>query len=86
MGIRRHASEDVERSARQGENMLLTNMRSTKVIPFLELGNICPIHKYNKATMTNITCAICLEDFKDDLFVRVLPCRHGYCTACIGKS
>jgi hypothetical protein len=65
--------------------MLLTNLRTAKVIPFLELANVCPIQKYDKTTMTNTTCAICLEDFKDDILVRVLPCRHGYCTACIGK-
>lgn len=59
---------------------------SLQVIPFMELDKLCRIVTYGEATMTNNVCAICLEDFKNDSFVRVLPCHHGYCTACIGKS
>lgn len=65
--------------------MLRDLRREGRVIPFLELEKICPILLYKDTTMTNATCAICLDDFKDDFFVRVLPCHHGYCTACIGK-
>lgn len=67
--------------------MLLRTVRSEErhVIPFLELSNLCPMQKYDETSMTNSTCAICLDDFKDDFYVRVLPCNHGYCTACIGK-
>lgn len=84
--VRRPISSDLESNER-GDNMLLRDVRSEErhVIPFLELSNLCPIQKYDEASMTNSTCAICLDDFKDDFYVRVLPCKHGYCTACIGK-
>ena len=67
---------------------MLTDLRSEGryVIPFTELGNLCPIQMFDKASMKNPNCAICLDDFKDDYYVRVLPCHHGYCTACIGKK
>lgn len=79
--VRRAASEDLE-----GGNMLRDLRREgMHIIPFLQLEEICPILLYKETTMTNSTCAICLDDFKDDFYVRVLPCHHGYCTACIGK-
>jgi hypothetical protein len=83
--VRRPIPQDLENPTR-GNNMLMTNLRvkGQHTIPFLELANICPILMYDKATMTNSTCAVCLDDFKDDFYVRVLPCHHGYCTACIG--
>ena len=30
-------------------------------------------------------CGICLERFKDDQFLRVLPCRHFFCAECIER-
>lgn len=82
--VRRPIANDLENNGR-GDNMLLRTVRSEErhVIPFLELSNLCPIQKYDETSMTNSTCAICLDDFKDDFYVRVLPCNHGYCTACI---
>lgn len=67
--------------------MSLQDLTSTRnrVVPFLELDDVGPFLLYNKASMTNSACAICLDDFQGDFFVRVLPCHHGYCTACIGK-
>jgi hypothetical protein len=84
---RRSQSEDVENNV-GGQNMLMADIRSEErhVIPFLELSNVCPIIAYNETpSMKNNSCAICLDDFNDDYYVRVLPCHHGYCTACIGK-
>lgn len=71
--------------AERGENLLMTDMQLGDVIPFEKLAKICPILKYRDVNTLNTTCAICLDDFKDDYYVRVLPCHHGYCTACIGK-
>lgn len=66
----------------------MTNLRPEDqivIIPYHKLANISPIVMYDKAaTMKNSACAICLDDFKSDNYVRVLPCHHGYCTACIG--
>ncbi|CEP16642.1 hypothetical protein [Parasitella parasitica] len=71
---------DIEASP-QGN--LLMQDRVDGVIPFEQLQHLCPIEKYSDATMLNSTCAICLDDLDDDYYVRVLPCHHGYCTACI---
>ncbi|KAI8967311.1 hypothetical protein BDF20DRAFT_917780 [Mycotypha africana] len=70
------------------QNLLLQDMHDTnEVILFDQLKKICPIIKYTEAKQNynqlNTTCAICIDEFEDDSYVRVLPCRHGYCTACI---
>ncbi|KAI9482892.1 MAG: hypothetical protein EXX96DRAFT_518803 [Benjaminiella poitrasii] len=65
------------------DNLLLTDLPPSDVIPFEKLGELCPIVKYEDVSMLNTTCAICLDDFMADFYVRVLPCHHGYCTACI---
>jgi hypothetical protein len=36
-------------------------------------------------TQPNITCAICMEDFKINAKARYLECTHKYCVSCIGK-
>jgi hypothetical protein len=74
------------RDSNPGHSLLLNDQQTTQhLMPFLDLHTLCPITTYGQTSMTNTACAICLDDFKDDFFVRVLPCRHGYCTACIGK-
>ncbi|KAK4511343.1 uncharacterized protein ATC70_012558 [Mucor velutinosus] len=73
--------QDVEAGAAQG-NLLMQESKGA-VIPFEQLQHLGPIEKYGEATMLNSTCAICLDDFESDYYVRVLPCHHGYCTACI---
>ncbi|KAI8637599.1 hypothetical protein BD408DRAFT_424210 [Parasitella parasitica] len=77
---RSRALRDIEASP-QGN--LLMQDKVDDVIPFEQLQHLCPIEKHSDATMLNSTCAICLEDFEDDYYIRVLPCHHGYCTACI---
>ncbi|KAG1055793.1 hypothetical protein G6F43_002270 [Rhizopus delemar] len=80
--VRRTASDDIERLP--DSNLLSNDQQTTKhLISFLDLHQLCPMTSYGKASMTNSVCAICLDDFKDDFYVRVLPCHHGYCTACI---
>lgn len=54
-----------------------------KLVPFMDLHKKCPIMVYEKASVTNSSCAICLDDFGENSSVRLLPCRHGYCIACI---
>lgn len=78
----RALQQDIEASP-QGNLLMRDGLGD--VIPFDHLQHLCPIEKYNEATMLNSTCAICLDDFESDYYVRVLPCHHGYCTACIGK-
>ncbi|EPB87780.1 hypothetical protein HMPREF1544_05440 [Mucor circinelloides 1006PhL] len=73
--------QDVEAGAAQG-NLLMQDKKGD-VIPFDQLQHLGPIEKYSETTMLNATCAICLDDFESDYYVRVLPCHHGYCTACI---
>lgn len=75
--------QDIETGAGQG-NLLMQEGKGD-VIPFDQLQHLGPIEKYGEASMLNSTCAICLDDFESDYYVRVLPCHHGYCTACIGK-
>jgi len=40
--------------------------------------------KHNKDEMErNITCSICIEDFKMDSQVRVTPCKHVFHDECL---
>jgi hypothetical protein len=79
----------IDDSEQPGNMLLLTDIpeRERNLIQFGQLSQICPIIRFDHVTnnMTNTVCAICLDDFKEDYYVRVLPCHHGYCTACIGK-
>lgn len=53
-----------------------------------KLNELCPVQELKDATATmkNTVCAICLEELvRPDTLVRILPCRHGFCVACIGK-
>lgn len=72
-----------------GNMLLLTDIpeRERHLIQFGQLSQICPIMRFDHTAnnMTNTVCAVCLDDFKEDYYVRILPCHHGYCTACIGK-
>jgi hypothetical protein len=52
----------------------------------VDIVNSLPIDKYSEDLITNVNCAICLEDFvpgKND--IRILPCGHGFCVLCIGQ-
>lgn len=42
-----------------------------------------PVKKFDPASHTFDTCAICLEDFKLNDEIRVLPCNHAYHAVCI---
>lgn len=61
--------------------------RQPKVHPLpVDILNTYPVELYNQEKIKNNSCAICLDDFVPDKnTVRVLPCRHGFCTGCIGK-
>ncbi|KAI8091137.1 uncharacterized protein B0P05DRAFT_301115 [Gilbertella persicaria] len=73
-----------EDQVERGESLLLRDIRD-HVIAFDDLERLCPVLRYGDTSMTNTVCAICLDEFLADFFVRVLPCHHGYCTACIGN-
>lgn len=60
--------------------------RHPKVHPLpVDILNTYPVETYSPEKIKNNSCAICLDDFTTDKnTVRVLPCRHGFCTGCIG--
>lgn len=66
-------------------NMQLRN-RQAKPLP-VDIVNALPITKYKADAIKNGNCAICLEDYEEDVNeVRVLGCGHGFCVLCIGKA
>jgi hypothetical protein len=63
-------------------NMQLRN-RQAKPLP-VDMVNALPITKYKADVIKNANCAICLEDYEEDVNeVRVLGCGHGFCVLCI---
>ncbi|KAI8376098.1 uncharacterized protein BYT42DRAFT_573389 [Radiomyces spectabilis] len=54
-----------------------------KCLTHEKLEELCPIQSCEQANPTNTACAICLDDFEPDTNLRVLPCLHGFCVACI---
>ncbi|CAM0135809.1 unnamed protein product [Umbelopsis sp. WA50703] len=59
--------------------------RHPKVHPLpVDILNTYSVEMYSPEKIKNNSCAICLDDFVTDKnSVRVLPCRHGFCTGCI---
>ncbi|KAI9311408.1 hypothetical protein BX666DRAFT_1998078 [Dichotomocladium elegans] len=49
----------------------------------LKLNDMCPVETWKVDSTTNTVCAICLEELKELDNIRVLPCHHGFCVACI---
>ena len=65
---------------------LLNNIHSSIVTSLYDKPtDILP--KYKKITKCNIgqECSICLEQFKENQFVRTLNCKHVYHKKCIDK-
>ncbi|KAI9264383.1 hypothetical protein BDA99DRAFT_56208 [Phascolomyces articulosus] len=50
-----------------------------------KLNDMCPVQSLvvGEIQTKNSVCAICLEELEQDDLVRVLPCGHGFCVACI---
>ncbi|KAI9479555.1 hypothetical protein BDB00DRAFT_858615 [Zychaea mexicana] len=50
-----------------------------------KLNDMCPVQSLvtDEIRTKNSVCAICLEELQEDDLVRVLPCGHGFCVACI---
>ncbi|KAI8983619.1 hypothetical protein BDB01DRAFT_791468 [Pilobolus umbonatus] len=76
-----------EQNTYEPHNMLL-DLPSTptpKTISLMDVDRRFPMILYNDLSVSikNKSCAICLDDFKDKYYIRVLDCNHGYCTACI---
>ncbi|CAO3588392.1 unnamed protein product [Absidia cylindrospora] len=54
-------------------------------IPIEKLDVMCAAQPASDVfdQMKNTVCAICLDDFKPTSIIRLLPCHHGFCVACI---
>ncbi|ORZ11450.1 hypothetical protein BCR42DRAFT_356919 [Absidia repens] len=54
-------------------------------IPIEKLDVMCAAQPASEVLdqMKNTVCAICLDDFKPTSIIRLLPCHHGFCVACI---
>ncbi|KAI8145992.1 hypothetical protein BJV82DRAFT_602989 [Fennellomyces sp. T-0311] len=53
-------------------------------MPLLKLNEMCPVQSLTGEIQTkNSVCAICLEELQEGDPVRILPCGHGFCVACI---
>ena len=53
-----------------------------------KLNDLCPVKSLvidELQQIKNSVCAICLEELEQGALIRVLPCGHGFCVACIGK-
>lgn len=76
--------------ARRGdlEHGVALRNRTTKVHPLpVDILNTYPVQSYDPSVVKNGSCAICLDDFTPDKTnIRVLPCGHGFCTGCIGRT
>ncbi|KAI8993221.1 hypothetical protein BDB01DRAFT_841320 [Pilobolus umbonatus] len=68
-----------------GSNNTFNMQRVNRLDPLpVDVVNSLPIEKYSEDLITNVNCAICLEDYvpgKND--IRILPCHHGFCVLCI---
>eukprot|EP00457_Paulinella_chromatophora_P007382 gb/GEZN01007405.1/.p1 GENE.gb/GEZN01007405.1/~~gb/GEZN01007405.1/.p1 ORF type:complete len:376 (-),score=15.98 gb/GEZN01007405.1/:357-1484(-) len=42
-----------------------------------------PERRFGDGVLHNDACAICLDDFNQDIIVKVLPCNHGFHVHCI---
>lgn len=70
------------------ERGIVMRTRATKTHPLpVDILNTYPVEHYSPSIIKNASCAICLDDFtpeKDN--IRILPCGHGFCSVCIGKT
>ncbi|ORZ04627.1 hypothetical protein BCR42DRAFT_185910 [Absidia repens] len=84
---RRQRREDMEYNAMLEErNLIAMQRRKLKPLP-VDIVNSYPIQNYHADVIKNATCAICLDEFEENQpDIRVLPCSHGFCVLCIGKS
>jgi type II secretory pathway pseudopilin PulG len=84
---RRQRQEEREYNTMLEErNLIAMQRRKLKPLP-VSIVNSYPIQEYNSDTIKNTTCAICLDEFEENQpDIRLLPCGHGFCVLCIGKS
>lgn len=62
------------------------HQQETRRLSFTVLNNLCPVQELVKVDTKNTVCAVCLEELKANDLVRILPCNHGFCVACIGME
>ena len=53
------------------------------VVALTDLNVLCPRQRYCNKLRTDVPCAICHQAFKIPKYVRELPCKHLFCSACI---
>lgn len=65
---------------------VVLGQEQTRRLSFTVLNNLCPVQELVKVDTKNTVCAVCLEELKANDLVRILPCNHGFCVACIGMN
>lgn len=79
-------TRDDESAIDTADVVLGQNQQETRRLSITVLNNLCPVQELHKVDTKNTVCAVCLDELKENDLVRILPCNHGFCVACIGMK
>jgi len=60
-----------------------TRARNRNGVRRHQLDTLCPVSMYEGDKFEIISCAVCLDEFEQDVEIRTLPCSHFYHNECI---
>jgi len=73
-----------ERRNRQVSNRDIPEILFTRKLVNPDLGVEEGRNQRKETRLTNTSCPICLDNFEEQIKIKLLPCKHGFHSECIG--